>query len=204
MASFIDTIIKWFKANPQKAAGLGAGALGGGSALYGGYKDQQQQQADRLNPPVDNVFTMDPNQRKFIDQLGGQALTGMQSMNAGQMGDPSGGFEDYLPQANRQWSEQTMPGMAEGFTRMGDGAQRSGGFPLALGQAYGGMQSGLAGKQGEYEQKRQGQQQNWMDLIQGGALQRPFEPLHRQQGQSPWAALGGQALSSLPYFMRNK
>ena len=200
----LKIILDWVKANPQKAAGLGTLAVGGGAAVYGGYKDQQQQAADRQQPPVDNVFTMDPNQRRLIDMFGQQAQAGMQGMNAGQMRDPSGGFEDYMPQANRQWNEQLAPQMAEGFTRMGSGAQRSGAYPLALGQAYGGFQSDIAGKQAQYAQQRQGQQQNWLDLLQGGALQRPYEPLYRQESQTPWGRLGGYALSSAPYFFGGK
>jgi hypothetical protein len=195
---YLQNAGEWATKHPKTVVG----AAGLGSLAYGGYKTSQQQAADRLNPPVDNVNVMDPQQRALIDALTKLSGQHAQSTYPYQMEDASEGFAPMEQQARTGFNQQMVPGLAEAFTKMGLGAQRSSAFPLAMGQIYGDFESDLAAQQGKYQQQRQGQQQGFMNLLQGGAMQKPYEPVYNQQKPFPWGRLAGIGAST--YFMKGK
>ena len=70
---------------------------------------------------------MDPTQQSAMDEILGLAM--------GRLQDPLKGFEPMAERARSQFQTQTIPSLAERFTSMGEGAQRSSGFQRALGGA---------------------------------------------------------------------
>lgn len=127
--------------------------------------------------------TMAPEQQQLLAQII-QALGGQGGMG-GQQGQQSplsgglqnlqqmlsGGGEAFEAPAMRQFSEQIVPGIAERFTGMGEGAQRSSAFGQQLGQAGAGLAENL-GMQRE-GLKSQGFQQ-LMQML-GMGMQSPFQ-----------------------------
>lgn len=88
-----------------------------------------------------------------------------QSMNQFlQQGLQNSNFSGIENQAKQQFNEETIPGLAERFTSMGQGAQNSSAFQGALGRAGAGLQTNLAALRSQY-----GLQQSQLGLKQ------PFE-----------------------------
>ena len=98
--------------------------------------------------------TLNPQQSQMMNMLM-QLFSGQ----GGQMGGPMGQLQQLLsgsPEATkqfeaplmRQFNEQTVPGLAERFSGMGAGAQRSSGFQQALGQAGAGLSEQLGSLRG--------------------------------------------------------
>jgi len=113
-----------------------------------------------------------PEQQSALSQILQQALTGLQ-----------GNQFDFGPieeQARTDFREQTIPGIAERFTGMGAGGQRSSAFRSALGRAGSGLEQGLAAQKSGYNLQRQGLLQNLL----GTGLSPRFESAYfnRQPG----------------------
>lgn len=126
-------------ATPVTAAiGAGIGGLGGGLAgLFGGGEKGGVKQSPTLNPEQMNIL-------QFLLQQGQQGLQ-----------NPSAGFGPIARQARNQFSQQTIPSLAERFTSMGNNSLSSPAFASQLGQAGAGLEEALAALQSQYGQQNQ-------------------------------------------------
>lgn len=112
-------------------AGLAGGALAGGAAS-----------ALSKSPRMKQASTLTPQQQGWQSQLGNQASQALQN--------PYEGFEPIANQARDQFNTSTIPSLAERFTSMGTGGQRSSAFQGALGQAGAGLETNLAAMRAQY------------------------------------------------------
>ncbi|MFQ5685097.1 MAG: hypothetical protein ACE5GV_00405 [Candidatus Scalindua sp.] len=138
--------------------------------------------------------TLTPQQRGLIDQLigglGGPG--GLQQQGLGALGGLLGGGQQFFEQlqapALRQFEEQTVPGIAERFTGLGAGAQRSSAFAQGLGGAGERLAETLAGQRaGLGLQAQQTGLQGLLSLL--GIAQQPQFGAAFQPGRE--GALGG-------------
>ena len=67
-----------------------------------------------------------------------------------QQGSQNADFGNIEKQARQQFSQQTVPGLAERFTSMGAGGQGSSAFQGALGQAGAGLETGLGALRSQF------------------------------------------------------
>lgn len=106
---------------------------------------------------------------QLVGGLGGQggALGGGLDVLKQLLGGGSGSFQD---QAQRQFQEQTIPGLAERFSGMGAGAQQSSAFGQQLGQAGAGLAENLAAQRSQFQQAGLSQLQSLL----GTSLTSPF------------------------------
>jgi hypothetical protein len=89
-----------------------------------------------------------------------------------QQGDDfSGGFEPFANKARSQFQNQTVPSIAERFTRMG--GTRSSGFANTLGEAGAGMETDLAAQGAQFGQNQQQLMQRLLGLGQQKKVVRP-------------------------------
>lgn len=101
------------------------------------------------SPALMHYSPYESQQRQIMNQVGQMGLQGLLS---GQM--PGGmSFEPIRQQATSNFMQNTVPSLAERFTSMGEGAQRSSAFTGALGQAGAGLQENLAAMQSQYQQQ---------------------------------------------------
>lgn len=124
-------------------------------------------------------------------QMGAQQQLLQQSlpMLLNLLGQQQGQQFDFAPiaqQARSQFSQQTVPGLAERFTSMGGGRLSSPVFAQQLGQAGAGLEEGLASLQSQYglQQQQMGQRERAMQLqallsLLGVGLQPQFENYQR-------------------------
>lgn len=110
-----------------------------------------------------------PQQQTSLDQILQQAMSGMQE-------NQQYGFEPMAQQARTRFSQETIPSLAERFTSMGEGAQRSSAFQGSLGQAGAGLEENLAALGSQYGLQRQGQLQQML----GMGLQPQFENVYHE------------------------
>ena len=144
-------------------AGLPAAALGGlgglMSGLFGG---------GGLGGKPEHVMQQPmyrPQQMQGLDFLTQQ---GMQNAN----------WDDISNSEENRFRTQTIPGLAERFTNMGQGAQSSSGFQDALGRAGAGLHTDLAGMRSQF-----GLQQLGLGLRpQFENVLRPRQPGGMEQG----------------------
>jgi hypothetical protein len=106
--------------------------------------------------------TFNPQQAQLFQQLlaslgGTQGLNQNPLFQSGQTylqnllsGSPEA-FEQFERPFKRQFEEQTIPALAERFSSMGAGAQRSGAFQQALSQAAAGLSENLASLRGQLQ-----------------------------------------------------
>jgi hypothetical protein len=150
---------------------------------------------------MNQYATMDPQQLGASNQFLNQAQQGLQ--------DPYAGFAPIEQHARSQF-QQGLPSLAERFTSMGKGAQRSSGFQSALGRAGAGLEESLAAMRSQYGMQNRGQmmqlgqmgmqprfENQWMPESQG--LMQQLAPLLAQLGMG--AATGGMTRAGL--FGRN-
>lgn len=144
------------------AIGAGLGALGGGFAgLFGGGKEGGVQQAQKHNPEQQNILN-------FLLQQGQQGIQ-----------NPYAGFAPIAQQARNQFSQQTVPSLAERFTSMGNNSLSSPAFASQIGQAGAGLEEALAALQSQYGQQNQ---HNALQMLSLG-LSPSFENFY--QGSQP-------------------
>lgn len=86
---------------------------------------------------------LSPQQLNVKGAASNQALKMLQNLGG------TTGFEPIAQQARTQFQTQTVPGIAERFTALGSGGQRSSAFTGALGQAGAGLEEGLASLQSQ-------------------------------------------------------
>lgn len=125
----------------------------------------------------DQLPTATQGQQQLQSNILQQALQALQS------GQQQPGFRPIAQQARRQFSEQTVPGLAERFTSMGQGSLSSPAFASQLGQAGAGLDTNLAALRSQYQQHQQGQQQDWLKALLSLAMQPQFQYAY-QPGQT--------------------
>lgn len=126
-------------------------------------------------------YTKDEGQRQGQQQLLQQGLN--------QVNNPYQGFEPIADQARTQFNTQTIPSIANRFTNMGEGAQRSSAFQGALGAAGSQFEQGLAAMKSQYgfQNRAQGAQ------LAGQGLESNFENNYTAGGPSWLSSLFGGA-----------
>ena len=157
---------------PFGAISAGMAGLGGLMSIFG-----KKRGATTTQLPL-----MSPGQQSAQAQALQMAMSGMQ--------DPTKGFEPIANQARQNFQSQTIPSLAERFTSMGQGAQRSSGFQGALGQAGAGLESQLAGQQAKFGLQNMASLQNLLGL----GLKSPFENMYQPAQMGRMQSLGGQML----------
>lgn len=144
-----------------------------------------------------NLFLGTPTSYQQVPRLAPQQISAQGSalQNALQMLQqrPNLDFAPIAQQARQQFSQQTVPSIAERFTSMGSGAQRSSAFQGALGSAGAGLESQLAAMGSQYGLQQQGQQNQLLQALLQLGLQPQFETV----GTSARPGLFGQAGSAL-------
>lgn len=156
-------------------------ALGGISRFLFGSGARQEQ-----------IQKFGPEQQQAFSQMLQQALLGMQ--------DPTQGFEPIAQQARSQFQSQTVPTLAERFTSMGQGAQRSSAFQGALGEAGVGLEEGLAGQQAQFGLQRGGQLQQLL----GMGLTPQFDTYRQAPRQGFLGSAASGAMPSLIQMLMGK
>jgi hypothetical protein len=113
---------------------------------------------------------MDPQQQGASNFFLNQAQQGIR--------DPYSGFQPIEQHARSQFN-QSIPSLAERFTSLGQGAQRSSGFASAIGRAGAGLEESLAAMRSQYGLQNRGQM---MQLGQIG-MQPRFENMYKPGSQ---------------------
>lgn len=145
------------------------------------------------------IPTLTPQQLGVKGQASNQALQMLQGLGGGNFN-----FEPIAQQARTQFQTQTLPGLAERFTSLGSGAQRSSAFQGALGQAGAGLEEGLAGLKSQYGLQQQGLNQNLLQLLLGHSLSPEADTLINEGEPGALSQLGpilGQLLPFLPQII---
>jgi len=150
---------------------------------------------------TEQLPTMNPQQLQMLSQwLGG--VSGQLPGAFDQLGQMIGGQQEapWEQAAKRQFSEQTVPQLADLFSGIGEGAQHSSAFGQQLSSAGASLAERLAaGRQAERQQGLQ----SLFNLLQGAVQQRPFG-YREEQGQPGFlnnivntiGQLGGYGLGS--------
>jgi hypothetical protein len=127
----------------------------------------------------------DPEQLQVLQYLLGSGLHGLQN--------PYEGFDQIQNDAQQQFQQQTVPGLAERFTSMGgrgSAALSSPAFASQLGQAGAQLNTGIGALKAQYGQ--QNKQFAMGQLQQGLQPKTQFKP-GLLQGLAPYAAKAGMA-----------
>lgn len=179
--------------------GAGVGALGGGLAgLFGGNNPSQPPSAQNQNPAMSGLSNL-PGQFAQLQKFTPEQLNAIKQLLSGglsQLQNPQQGFQPIEQLARNQFHQQTIPGLAERFTSLGSGAQRSSAFQGALGSAATGLESNLAALRSQYgmQNQKQGLQQLGLGLTP------QFENLYFPEKPGFFSQLApgvGQGLGSL-------
>lgn len=139
---------------------------------------------------MEQLPTMTPQQQQLLSQLLG-GISGPLGMGFERLSELLSGrpeaFEAFQAPAMRQFEEQIVPGIAERFTGMGGGAQRSSAFQQALGQAGAGLSERLAAQRAGLQQGAMGQLSQLLGMGMGA------KPFGYQYTPSTGGFLGGLA-----------
>lgn len=150
---------------PAAMAGIGALLRG-----IGKNKPEEVKQIQRFTP----------QQQDVLNSLLQQYSQGMQQ--------PLGqGFAPIAQQARTQFAEQTVPTIAERFSGMGAGAQKSSAFAQSLGRAGSALEGDLASRQAQFGM---GERQLLQNLLQLG-LTPQFESLYKPETPGRLSQFGG-------------
>lgn len=189
----------------------GISAAGGIKNLFSGNSRSSARQ--NMNMPMNNVNGIQsqelpggttairmPNftgqQENILNSLLSQGSQGMGNL-------PSADFGKVKNAAMSDFYQNTVPGIAERFTGMGSGAQRSSAFGQQLASAGTGLQERLgAMEQGYNMQNRQSEIARLMAMLQMGMQPRSqyqFVP-PQQSGWANFIGGAGQALASAAPF----
>ncbi len=186
---------------PIPGGSLAGGALGG---YLGGLFDPsnptqargQQQQAGGLNLPTQQIPTVSQNQLQALMSL---LQTGM--AGAGQGLD----FGPIREQAMSQFQEQTVPSLAERFTRLG--SRGSSAFTQQLGQAGAGLKRDLAAQEAQFGLQKHGALANLLKM----GLAPQFGTVAERQGPGVGESLAGNLgpaiealIKILPLLMKGR
>ena len=143
-------------------------------------------------PPAPKIIkapTLSPQQIAAQKQLMDFALSTLK--------DPYKGFEPIAKKTRSQFEKETIPSLAERFTSLGAGGQRSSAFQDALGSSSAELEELLAALQSEYGN----QAISSVTGFAGLGMQPQFEnivqqPIMQQRGPSPLSNLLGMGLSA--------
>jgi len=127
------------------------------------------------------VPILSPQQMGVKSAASNQALKMLQGLGGGQFGQ-----SPIAQNAQRNFQQNTVPGLAERFTSLGQGAQRSSAFQGALGQAGSELNQNLAGMD----------QQQMLQLLPL-LLQSSLSPETHTFANEPQEGFGEKALSSI-------
>ena len=141
-------------------------------------------------PQYEQMQKFNPQQQQGFSQILQQALSGMQN--------PQEGFEPMAQQARSQFQSQTVPSLAERFTAMGQGGQRSSAFQGALGEAGAGLEEGLASQGSQYGLQRQGQLQQLL----GMGLTPQFDTFRNAPTQGLVGNMAAGAAEQIPSMLK--
>lgn len=130
----------------------------------------------------EQLSTMTPEQQSILQFLMQQGQEGLQN--------PYEGFEGIEQQAQNQFNQQTVPGLAERFTSMGNNALSSPAFASQLGQAGAGLQGNLAALKSQYGMQNK---QNALQQLQLG-LKPQFENIYKTRQPGLLENLGTAAI----------
>jgi hypothetical protein len=153
---------------PGIGTAIGAGIGGIGGLLAGLFGGGGKGRTRRL--------PMNPQEQSVIDMLLGQGQQQLQN--------PYQGFEPIAQQARSQFAQQTVPGLAERFTSLGENRLSSPQFASQLGQAGAGLEQSLAALQSQYGMQQQGNALRQLEL--------GLRPMYDQSRTSPSTGFGGQ------------
>lgn len=157
------------------------------AALGNQAQPQPQQQQGGLGQWLKELLMGTPGGFDQLQNFDPDQLAALQQLLQGgleQVQNPYGGFEPIQQEATRQFQQETVPGLAERFSSMGAGAQRSSAFGQQLGAAGAGLSSQLAALRSQY-----GMQNRAQGLQQAGIGLTPrFQYAQRQGSQG---LLGG-------------
>ena len=120
---------------------------------------------------ISQVPTVNYQQQSALSQLLHQGLSGIQN--------PTQGFQPIAENAMNNFQQNIVPSIAERFSSLGSGSQRSSAFGQQLGAAGAGLSSNLASQEAQYGQQALGP---LLQLLQLG-LRPQFENVY-QPGQS--------------------
>jgi hypothetical protein len=98
-----------------------------------------------------------PNQDVLLGELFNRVPQGVQNLN---LPGSQSSFAPIANEARRNFSQKTIPGLAERFAGLGNNRLQSSGFAQALGGAAGDFESQLAAQQAQYGLQEQGLQSN--------------------------------------------
>ena len=194
------------------AAGAGTGAAigslfpGAGTAIGAGVGGVAGILASLFNPKSETLFgnpdeiqqiqNYTPEEQEIFRYLQGLGIMGLQN--------PYAGFEPIEQQSRNQFSQNTVPNLAERFASMGNNALSSPTFSSQLGIAGAGLEADLATQKAGYGQQQIGQ---ILQMLQLG-LQPKFDNLHRPQSnglaQNLLLGLAGSAPDFLKTYAKNK
>jgi hypothetical protein len=108
---------------------------------------------------VEQHSNMTPEQQSIIQYLMQLSHEGLQN--------PYEGFDPIAQQARTQFSQETVPGLAERFTSMGNNALSSGAFTSQLNQGRAGLEADLSAQRAQYgQQNKQQMIQTLLSLLQ--------------------------------------
>lgn len=123
---------------------------------------------------MEQLPTMTSEQQQLLSQLleglGGPMGMGLQNIMQILSGEPEA-LEAFQAPAMRQFEEEIVPGIAERFTGLGGGAQRSSAFQQALGGAGAGLAERLSAQRAGLQQGAMGQLGGLLGMGMGA---RPF------------------------------
>jgi hypothetical protein len=162
---------------------LGDSMASFGEALFGSPAKTQQF----------NKFT--PQQQNLQNQSIEQAMGLLQGV-----GQNKFDFAPIEQQARNQFQTQTVPGLAERFTGMGNN-RRSSGFENALSSAGIGLEGNLAALRSQYGLQQQSMQQNLLSSLMGQGLQPSFDTVQQQATPGAFHEIAGLLLKLLPMLL---
>jgi hypothetical protein len=131
------------------------------------------------------INKFNPQQQNALSSLLGQASQGMKN--------PYQGFEPIEARARSQFQKNTIPGIAERFTSLGDNAISSGAFASQLGEAGAGLEEGLAALRSQYGLQNRGQLLRELGL----GLTPENENFYQPREEGGWESLIGPLLQLL-------
>jgi hypothetical protein len=184
--------------DPITLAVLGAPAIG---SLIGGWLSGRRNNTTQQNPQLMpnnlgyqtqeipggttalRMNQFNPQQQNALAQLLSQGLGGLQNL-------PSASFAPIKESALSDFYQNIVPGIAERFTGIGSGSQRSSAFEQALGSAGSNLSQKLAAMEQGFNQQQQGMdQQRLLALLQAG-LTPQYQTQFIEPQQSTLGGLG--------------
>lgn len=164
-----------------------------GSLATGGLGSLLQGLGQGKEPVTRQIQRFNPQQQQGINASLEQALAGLSQ--------PLGsGFDPIAQQARTQFGQQGLPSIAERFSGLGAGSQRSSAFGQSLGQGMADLEGQLASQRGQFGLQERNQFQNLLNLgltPQYDTLYEPSQPGGLQRFGAGLSALGGQTAGPL-------